>query len=154
MSETSPSAEAGPPAVVDVQDPLPESNWFWRRVVSIGVLIVNALVDVGAGAAFIWFERWDELLSLVHWNLIGGALTLLLYMGGANMAEITRLVQSSKLFQSGKLSFRSTSTASSPEGGRAAAETVIAPVDPAAAPPPPAAPARADTVTFPWEQNQ
>lgn len=158
---TNPAASGGPPPSVDAQDPLPEASWFWRRVTTLSVLGVAALIDLGTFAALAWRGESEALLNLAHWNLAGAGLALLLYMAGANTSEITKLLQSSRLLQSGKVNFRSASSATSPDGATATTTTTLTPA-PAPAPaldplPPAGGPAptdRADTVTFPWEKKQ
>jgi hypothetical protein len=179
MSETSPTpaASGGPPPTVDLQDPLPESSWLWRRVF---VFALSA-----AFLAFLWYYSGtlaevarsvdantpkeatiaaiERLFQLLRGSLIIIGVLILAYLFGASMEQLTRLVQTAKTLRSGNVSFRSASSASSPDGARADAETIIAPVPaPKPAPPPPAPaaspaappPARADTVTFPWEKDQ
>lgn len=47
MSDESPSVTAGPPATADPQDPLPESNWKWRRIF---VFVFGSLAIAGVAA--------------------------------------------------------------------------------------------------------
>lgn len=40
-----------PAVLVDAQDPLPESNWLWRRVLTFTAIIIVFLIMVGLGYA-------------------------------------------------------------------------------------------------------
>ena len=85
MSAENPAASA-PPVTVDPQDPLPESNWFWRRVF-IFLLTATILfgvwyyVDTLATAALLLNETAIKgLISLLKFALwlIAGLITLYL----------------------------------------------------------------------------
>lgn len=141
-----PAVEVGPPAIANLQDPLPEASWFWRRFVSILIIAAAEVFNLAAGL-FLWLMGNSEaVLSLAKYNLGLAALAALLYLAGANMAEITKLMQHSKLLQKGII-MRSSASATGSDGSTATSTTVAGkPAEPMpdpalAAPPEPAAPA-------------
>lgn len=64
-----------PPALPDMQDPLPESNWFWRRVFTGFALILIFGILVGLGYA-------------VH-RIVGGVIERIDGMSAQAVADIT-----------------------------------------------------------------
>lgn len=94
-------ADLGPPPSVDVQDPLPEASWFWRRTITFLVVIPSVAVNIGAALFLYWLGSDNGLVTLVKWNLSFAMIAILLYLAGANAAEITKLVQSSSLLKAG-----------------------------------------------------
>ena len=94
------SANADPQRV-DVQDPLPEINWFWRRTYTFILSLVSL--------AFIWFgaESMFQLnepakLFQITRYMIGILFFLILcYMVAPSAEQIVKLVQAAKILQSG-----------------------------------------------------
>ncbi len=64
-----------PPALIDAQDPLPESNWLWRRVLTFLAIIVIFALMTGLGYA-------------VH-RIVGGVIDRIDTMSAPAVAEIT-----------------------------------------------------------------
>lgn len=118
---------------IDVQDPLPETNWFWRRVYTF----VLSLVSV----AFIWYGlealnnmREAESVYRVTRYMIGVHVLLITYYMVAPSAEqIVKLVQAAKLLRAGVPITRSASI-QTPQGGRAEVTTAAGSVDSPQAP--------------------
>jgi hypothetical protein len=85
-------------AEIDVQDPLPESNFFWRRVYSYlatfsiwGLLtyVVHKMADAES-------LRWAvTCLSLLLW------FTITYYMIAPSAEQITRIIQAARTLRSG-----------------------------------------------------
>jgi hypothetical protein len=134
MSAETPAASA-PPVTVDPQDPLPESNWFWRRVF-IFLLTATILfgvwyyVDTLATAALLLNETAIKgLISLLKFALwlIAGLITLYLIAPSAEQAG--KWIATLAAWRSG-VTTTSTSSASSPAGS-ASATTTATPTAPA-----------------------
>jgi hypothetical protein len=134
MSAETPAASA-PPVTVDPQDPLPESNWFWRRVF-IFLLTATILfgvwyyVDTLATAALLLNETAIKgLISLLKFALwlIAGLITLYLIAPSAEQAG--KWIATLAAWRSGDTT-TSTSSASSPAGS-ASATTTATPTAPA-----------------------
>lgn len=98
MSEATSEASSGPPPTVDVQDPLPESAFFYRRVfsyaLSIGLLALLGVV--------VWrMESASEL------KVVAGYLCLLLfvivtyYMIAPSAEQVVKMLQTAKLLARG-----------------------------------------------------
>lgn len=64
-----------PPALSDAQDPLPESNWLWRRVLTFLAIIVIFAIMAGLGYA-------------VH-RIVGGVIQRIDGMTATEVAAIT-----------------------------------------------------------------
>jgi Na+/H+ antiporter NhaD/arsenite permease-like protein len=86
-----PAATAAPPqtVVADPQDPLPESNWFWRRVfvgVICGTILAlvwfytDALAEVAKGRSDASNNAVDALESLLKLALYLLGLVIMLYL--------------------------------------------------------------------------
>jgi hypothetical protein len=137
MSAETPAASA-PPVTVDPQDPLPESNWFWRRVF-IFLLTWTLLagvywyVDTLADAALLLNETaisgLISLLKLALW-IVAGLITLYLIAPSAEQAG--KWIATLSAWRSG-VTTTSTSTATSPTGSATATTSAI-PATPAASP--------------------
>lgn len=140
MTDAATSADLGPPSPsVDVQDPLPESNWLWRRVMSFAVVVPAVAVNTAA-LVFLWMLKDSaSVLILAKWNLGFAGLVALLYLAGANMTEIIKLSHSAALLKSG-IVMQKKATAETPEGKVTAETTTGKPAE--AAPAAPSAPIR------------
>ncbi len=128
------TASAGPPPTVDSQDPLPESNFFWRRwfawvftIAPLGLLVYIVRL-LGQYPASI-----DALHEIALW-LIGLAGTLATYYMIAPSAEqIVKIVKTAGMFSRGVIA-RTTTRAESPDGRVAETRTTVnaGPTTPAA----------------------
>lgn len=95
------------PVVVDAQDPLPESNFFWRRLFSF---IFMAVILV-----FIWFfvdtigdvarlrseTAIAGLVSIVKWLVVLLGMALMFYMLAPSAEQLARIIQTAKSWRSG-----------------------------------------------------
>lgn len=98
---TDKTADAGPPPSVDIQDPLPEASWIWRRLLTWAVLLLCSVALWQILEALHDLKSTQGLIEIAKWLIVTLNLTLFYYMAGANAAELVRLVQSVKLFGSG-----------------------------------------------------
>ena len=122
-TETNMAVSSDRESRVDVQDPLPENNFFWRRVYTF----IFSLLSVG----FIWYgiealysaKHYDQVYFITRYMI--GVLVLLLtyYMVAPSAEQIVKLIQAAKLLQSGVTTSRR-ATIQTPEGGRTEVETV------------------------------
>jgi hypothetical protein len=96
------SASASPPDVsVDVQDPLPESNWFYRRVY-IYILTLIAIWFVWFAFDSLWQMRHADHLHDLGWWMVILLLTFATYYMVAPSAEqIVRIVQAARILKLG-----------------------------------------------------
>lgn len=109
-------------AQIDVQDPLPETNWFWRRVYTF----VLSLVSV----AFIWYglealydmKQADSIYRVTRYMIGVHVLLITYYMVAPSAEQIVKLIQAAKLLQSG-VTMRRSAVVETPQGGRAAVST-------------------------------
>lgn len=79
--------------VPDVDNPLPEPSFHWRRWVTIGY-VVSTTILLGA---IIWKITDNGPLRDVALALLGSqAFFALLYMGGASASDLARIIASWK----------------------------------------------------------
>jgi hypothetical protein len=135
-------ASAPPPTVlVDPQDPLPESNWLWRRVFVFavtGILLamlwikIDIVGDVALKGSETAIAGLIAILKLMVY-LVG--LSMLLYIAGASMEQITKLIQTGSLFRRG-FSTQTVQRAIAADGSIAEAHATSGITTPMAPPPP------------------
>ena len=79
--------------MTNVDDPLPEPSFHWRRWVTIGYVSVTLVLL----AAIVWKLSDGGPLRDIALALIGSqAFFALLYMGGASASDLARIVASWK----------------------------------------------------------
>lgn len=123
MTENNTSASAGDPLTqADVQDPLPEGNWIWRRAYTYALTIATlALIWFGVDA--LWKLREGASLHDITQRLIWLlAAVLTYYMVAPSAEQITRMIQSARIIRGGGTITRS--AAAEGTEGRATATTV------------------------------
>jgi hypothetical protein len=86
---------------VDMQDPLPETNWLWRRVFTFVLTI--------ASATAIWY--WTEeiirlrqpayLFSLIRYAYGVHVMLILFYMVAPSAEQIVKLIQAARIIREG-----------------------------------------------------
>jgi hypothetical protein len=125
-----PAAQAAPPqtATADPQDPLPESNWFWRRLF-VGVICAALL-------ALVWYRTEvigqaaldgkegavDGLVSLLKLSLYLTGLVIMLYLIAPSAEQAGKWLATISAWKSG-VSTTSTSKATAADGSKAEATT-------------------------------
>lgn len=98
--------EAQTPAV-DLQDPLPESNWFWRRVFVFVVTAVvmwflwGAIHSLGAVAVLHPTQGVPALLNLCHWLIVLVILMVTYYLLAPSAEQMTKMMHTAALLRSG-----------------------------------------------------
>lgn len=138
-------ASAGPPPSVDAQDPLPESNWTFRRLLAFLIVALwgfNTIVtgDRIAGSGADPLAVVTGLLNFQHWNTAVLVIIVLLYMVAPSAEQVVKMMQTVGALKAG-VNFAATQTATSPAGGAAGAQTLAGKdVTPPAPPPGPAIP--------------
>lgn len=91
----------------DLQDPLPESSWFWRRVfvftVTAAVLwmLWGAITQLGNVALVEPRSGVPALLSLCKWIIGMTALMATYYMVAPSAEQLTKMVKTASLLQAG-----------------------------------------------------
>lgn len=132
----------GDPATVqlDVQDPLPETNWFWRRVYTFALSLISVSF-IWYGLEALWGLHDAENIYRVTRYMIGVHVMLITYYMVAPSAEqIIKIIQSARIIRSGIPITRSATTQS--PGRRTEVKTTAGAPDspetpqPAPAPPP------------------
>lgn len=130
-----------PPPSIDTQDPLPESNWLYRRwftfiVTSIAIIGI-ALITYGIYGMRVSHEEQviDHFYSEIWWLLILLWIIVTYYMVAPSAEQVAKMVQTAGMLRAGVVT-TSTQTATAPDGSRATAttKTGVAPipsVDPA-----------------------
>lgn len=127
-SSSASTAQAGPPATAVLHDPLPESNWLWRRIfsfanataVAIGILlVVNAMVNLSKHVTTPDLEV-NALLKITEWLIVYQWCVTTYYLIAPTGEQITRWVQTAGMLKKGVGMF---STASATDGGGSSAQT-------------------------------
>lgn len=125
-SPSNSASSADPATAVDVQDPLPESNWFWRRAYSFGMSLLllgaTAYVLIGLRDA----QDADGLLEMGMRQLwiLAGVITF--YMIAPSAEQIARIIQSARIVTAGNTITR-TATAETPSGTTTSVTTSVGP---------------------------
>jgi len=95
------------PAIVDLQDPLPESNWFWRRVftfvsviVIFGILIYT-IIELARIAELDPRVGINALLDLCLRLLWLQFIFVLFYMVAPSAEQVVKMIQTAGLLRSG-----------------------------------------------------
>lgn len=123
VQQNSAKATADPAtASVDVQDPLPETNWFWRRVYTFALSLISV--------AFIWYgiealydlRQPDAIYRVTRYMIGVHVLLITYYMLAPSAEQLVKLVQAAKLLQSG-VSMRRSASVETPQGGHTEVET-------------------------------
>lgn len=92
---------------MDLQDPLPESNWLWRRVfvffVTAAVLwmVWGAITRLGASAMLEPTLGVPALLTLCKWLLGLTAIMATYYMIAPSAEQMTKMIKTATLLRSG-----------------------------------------------------
>jgi hypothetical protein len=139
-SNTNSASTTDPTTAVDVQDPLPESDWFWRRAFSY---VATLLLLAGIGWTLYGLEAARDSAGLLEMGLRLCWLVALVstfYMIAPSAEQIARIIQAASILKSGA-SITRTARAETPEGTKTEVTTsagtptsAIAPAAPQAAP--------------------
>jgi hypothetical protein len=91
----------------DPQDPLPESKWLWRRLLTFGIVIFGAWQMHLAGNRLARFgehqpvEAIRAMLNLVHWQSVSMWIVLLLYMIAPSAEQLAKIIATLSALKSG-----------------------------------------------------
>jgi hypothetical protein len=123
---------ATPPPSVETHDPIPESNWFWRRVfvfavctmVCIGVwgMVITMVHLAGDNPALIV----NAFVKIIMWLLLFAWFAMTYYIVGTSGEQVVKIVQTAGMFKSG-LSQTVTQIAEGADGSKATAQTTTGP---------------------------
>jgi hypothetical protein len=134
---TSPTVIAGSPPSADPQDPLPESNWKWRRwyvfgatsACSVGILVILimlyriAKVDLtGWQSAQTTLATIEALYQLGRWLVLLTLVDRVLYLIAPSAEQATKMLATVSALKSG-VGFATTSRAVGPQGSTRPANT-------------------------------
>jgi hypothetical protein len=123
------TATASPPPSVETHDPLPEANWFWRRVFSF--LFVSLMI-----AGMWWIGSMidelaphnpnlaiEKLYDAFRYAVLLTFVSVTYYMVAPSAEQVTRMWQTAALFKNGVVS-SVTQVAKGADGSTASATTV------------------------------
>lgn len=134
------------PKLPDVQDPLPESGWFWRRLYVFAVtaailwMVWGAIDRLGASAMLQPAKGVPALLSLCKSLLFLVLAMATYYLVAPSAEQITKMVKTASLLKNG-VQFAARSSSEDESGSKAEAATTVG-LPPA--PPIPGPPVAAD----------
>jgi hypothetical protein len=129
MSDANPS--------VDLQDPLPESNWLWRRVFVFAVtacvlwMVWGAITRLGASAMLRPELGIPALLSLCQWLIAMVGVMVTYYMIAPSAEQMVKMLKTAALLRSG-VQVSGTQVVRTPDGSTETAKTVGLPPAPPA----------------------
>ncbi len=92
---------------LDPQDPLPESNWLWRRVFVYLVTAVvmwflwGAIDRLGGVAVLYPMQGVPALLNLCHWLIVLVILMVTYYLLAPSAEQMTKAIHTAALLRSG-----------------------------------------------------
>lgn len=88
--------EEVPPLQLDSQDPLPESNWLWRRVFTF-MIAIACLGFIWYGVEALWDMHDNDAIYRVTRYMIGILFfTILCYMVAPSAEQIVLMIQAAK----------------------------------------------------------
>jgi len=111
-----------PPPALDIQDPLPEANWLWRRVLTYALCVAVLLIMVGCGWAMFRIvnsvtgkidamdaravvqitlaalSTVEQMFRLMFWSLM---VVVTYYMVAPSAEQITKMLQTAGLLKAG-----------------------------------------------------
>lgn len=118
---------------VDVQDPLPEQDWTWRRTYTYALTLTSC---IGVGYALHTLHDLRDanaVYGIAKWMLGIIAMLATYYMVAPSAEQIVKLIQAAKLLRAGVTTTK-TATAETAQGGRVeVATTAGIPIEPAPA---------------------
>jgi len=128
------TASSGDPVSrVDVQDPLPENNWFWRRTY-VFIMSIMSLAFIWYGVEALYALGQPDALYRITRYMIGIlAMLIVFYMVAPSAEQIVKLIQAAKLLRENVQITRRASV-ETPEGGRTEVETTAGTALPTAKP--------------------
>lgn len=91
----------------DLQDPLPESSWFWRRVFTFCVtaailwMLWGGIDRLGAAAMLVPHIGVAALLTLCKWIIVFNGVMATYYMVAPSAEQIIKMVKTAGLLRSG-----------------------------------------------------
>jgi hypothetical protein len=136
------SAEVGAdPATarVDVQDPLPETSWLWRRIYVFTFSMISVAFILYGLQSLHEMQNAEGVYRVSRYMIGIHAMLILFYMLAPSAEQIVKLIQASRIIMSGIPTSRS-AVSESPTGARTAVvATTGVPIPPEALPTAPAA---------------
>jgi hypothetical protein len=127
--------DALPVQMPDVQDPLPEANWLWRRVFTFCVtaailwMLWGGITRLGVAALSTPTLGIAALLTLCKWMISFNILMVTYYMVAPSAEQMTKMIKTASLLRSG-VQFAGRSTIETPGTKKEAASTAGLPPAP------------------------
>lgn len=96
-----------PSLIADVQDPLPEANWLWRRVFCFAVTAVllffmwGAVDRIGKVAVVLPVQGIPALVTFSKWTIGFAGLVVTYYLLAPSAEQLTKLVKTASLLKAG-----------------------------------------------------
>lgn len=124
---------SAPPPTVQTHDPIPESNWLWRRVF---VFLLCSMVCIGIWVMTITMVNLSgnnpdlivgAFVKIIGWLLLLVWFAMTYYIVGTSGEQVVKIVQTAGLFKQG-LSQTVTQIAEGADGSKATAQTTTGPV--------------------------
>lgn len=156
MADEAQTTAAAPPAEASLQDPLPESTWFWRRVFIFGTttvliigvwVMVQTMVNIADGNPELVV---GSFVKIIGWLLLYGWFNSTYYLVAPSAEHVTRMWGMVTSLKSGAV-FQSRAAAHSPGGNAESSASAGKP--PAAQVPDLGEVAAAVKRSLPWDKS-
>jgi hypothetical protein len=124
MASAASVADAGPPPVVKNHDPLPESSWFWRRVLVFGLctigvigiwIMVQTMVNLASNQPTLIVGAF---VKIIGWLLVLVWFAMTYYLIAPSAEQVVKMVNLAGMLKGGA-SWITTATAAGSDGGQA-----------------------------------
>lgn len=109
-------------AIIDAQDPLPETDWFWRRLFTF-IFTLLSIAFIWSGLASLQqLSDADSIYKITRYMIGVHVLLVTYYMVAPSAEQIIKIIQSAKLLRAG-VPISRTAVVQTPTGGRAEVTT-------------------------------
>lgn len=88
-------------AQLDVQDPLPETNWFWRRVYTFVLSLVSVAFIMYGLEALQGLGDNENIYRVTRYMIGVHVMLITYYMVAPSAEQIIKIIQSAKIIRSG-----------------------------------------------------
>lgn len=114
---------------VDVQDPLPETNWLWRRLFTFIFTLISIVLITYALQALYDLRDADKIYRMGRYMIGVHVLLITYYMLAPSAEQMVKLIQSARLIREGATISR-TAALETPQGSRTEITTTAGPSSP------------------------
>jgi hypothetical protein len=104
-------------ARVDVQDPLPETSWLWRRIYVFTFSMISVAFILYGLESLHGMREAEAVYRITRYMIAVHAMLILFYMVAPSAEQIVKLIQAARIIREGVPITRS-AVVETPQGGR------------------------------------